>query len=231
METSLHRELKRLYTDPDNLRIEVRHGHYRIDAMRGDELVEIQHGSLAAIRDKIRTLLANHRVRVVKPIVASKLLVKRSGKQGKIIDRRLSPKRQTLLALFDELVYFTKVFPHPRLTLEAVLIDAEEWRYPGHGRRRRWRADDYVVEDQKLCAVVDSCRLTTAADLRQLLNCDLPAIFHTANLATALGVPRHFAQRIAYCLRETGAARPVGKSGNTHLYEWSRLARPRRGAA
>lgn len=227
METSLHRELKRLYADPDDVRVEVRHGRYRIDAMCGDELVEIQHGSLAAIRDKIRTLLADHCVRVVKPIVASKLLVKRSCKQGKIIDRRLSPKRQTLLAFFDELVYFTKVFPHPRLTLDVLLVDVEEWRYPGHGRRRRWRADDYVVEDRKLCAVVDSCHLTTAADLRRLLDCDLPAVFHTADLATTLGVPRHFAQRIAYCLREMGAARPVGKSGNMHLYEWSRPARRR----
>jgi hypothetical protein len=231
METSLHRELKRLYADPDDLRVEVRHGCFRIDAVRGDELVEIQHGSLAAIRDKIRTLLADHCVRVVKPIVASKRLVKRSRHQGPIVERRLSPKRQTLLALFDGLIYFTKVFPHPRLTLEAVLVEVEEWRYPGHGRRRRWRASDHVVEDQKLCAVIESCRLTSAADLQTLLDCKLPDEFHTADLASALGVPRHFAQRIAYCLRETGAARAVGKHGNAHIYEWSRPVRRRRRAA
>jgi signal recognition particle subunit SEC65 len=230
METSLHRELKRRYTDPDDLRIEVQHGRYRIDAVRGGELVEVQHGSLAAIRDKIRALLGAHRVRVVKPIVASKLLVKRSREQGRIVSRRLSPKRQTMLALFDELVYFTGVFPHARLTLEALLVDIEEWRYPGHGRRRRWRADDYVVEDQKLCSVVDSRLLKTAADLRALVDCDLPAAFHTADLAAALGVPRHLAQRVAYCLRETGAARAVGKRGNAHLYQWPVGVRRRRAA-
>ena len=40
------------------------------------QLIEIQHGSLAAIRDKIRKLVENHRVLVVKPIVRQKLLVK-----------------------------------------------------------------------------------------------------------------------------------------------------------
>ena len=30
-------------------------------------------------------------------------------------------------------VHFTRVFPHRRLTLEVVLIEIEEWRYPGHG--------------------------------------------------------------------------------------------------
>jgi hypothetical protein len=218
METSLHRELKRRYADPDDVRVEVRHGSFRIDAVRGRELIEIQHGSLAAIRDKIRRLLASHRVRVVKPIVASKLLVKRRSQDGDVVERRLSPKRETLLAVFDELVYFTKVFPHPRLTLEAVLVDIEEWRYPGHGRRRRWRANDFIIEDQKLRGVLDTCVLKRAADLRRLLPGDLPQPFQTLDLARRLDVPRFVAQRIAYCLRETGAARAIGKAGNAHLY-------------
>lgn len=227
METSLHRELKRRYADPDDVRIEVRRGRFRIDAIRGRELVEIQHGSLAALRDKLRVLLAEHRVRVVKPIVASKQLVKRSCQGGEVVDRRMSPKRDTLVAIFDELVYLTKVFPHPRLTLEAVLVDIEEWRYPGHGRRRRWRADDFVVEDQKLLAVLTACQLKRAADLRRLLPRDLPDPFHTSDLACALAEPRPVAQRIAYCLRKTGAAREIGKRGNARIYSWSAAARRR----
>ena len=43
----------------------------------------------------------------------------------------------TYTDLFDDLVHFTRVFPHRRLTLEVPLVDIEEWRYPGHGRRRR----------------------------------------------------------------------------------------------
>ncbi|HBO43583.1 MAG TPA: hypothetical protein DD670_06570 [Planctomycetaceae bacterium] len=219
METSLHRELKTLYAG-DGARFEVVLKDYRIDVVDGDRLVEIQHGSLAAIRDKIRKLLARHDVTVVKPIVRSKLLVKQKKKGGKVAERRMSPKRGKPLDLFDELVHFTGVFPHKRLTLEVLVVDIEEWRYPGHGRRRRWRADDHQIEDQKLVAVHETIRLQTVADLRAMIACDLPEPFHTGHLAESLGVKRWIAQRIAYCLRQTGATRAVGKQGNTVLYEF-----------
>ena len=225
METSLHRELKRRYAGEGD-RLEVRHGKYRIDVVRaggagGDELVEIQHGSLAAIRDKVRELLGDHRVRIVKPIVAGKLLVKRSRKGGPVVERRRSPKQGVLLDVFDELVYFTKVFPHPRLTLEVLLVEIEEWRYPGHGRRRRYRKSDFVVEDQKLCGVDGVHCFSTAADLQGLIPPGLPSPFHTGELSQALAVPHPIAQRIAYCLREMGAARLAGKQGNSLLYEFA----------
>jgi hypothetical protein len=172
METSLHRDLKTLYAAPD-ARFEVSLGDYRIDVVSGDRLVEIQHGSLAAIRDKVRKLVDRHDVVVVKPIVSSKLLVRRAKKGGRVVARRMSPKRGRLLDLFDEMVYFTRVFPHRRLTLEVPLVDIEEWRYPGHGRRRRWRENDYQVEDQKLVAVHEVHRLQTAEDLGRLICCPL----------------------------------------------------------
>ena len=218
METSLHRDLKALYAG-EEARFEVSLEKYRIDVVSGDHLVEIQHGSLSAIRDKVRKLLARHRVLVVKPIVVRKLLVKQAAKGGRITDRRMSPKRGRLLDLFDELIYFTRVFPHQRLILEVPLVDIEEWRYPGHGRRRRWRANDHQVEDQKLVAVREVHRLRTASDLLRLISCPLPRPFHTGHLAESLGVERWEAQRIAYCLRKIGTLREMGKQGNAHLYD------------
>lgn len=218
METSLHRDLKRLYAG-DDARLEVRVGRFRIDAVCGKRLVEIQHGSLAAIRDKVRRLLEDHRVTVVKPIVVRKLIVKRDSKEGAVVSRRLSPKRGCLLDVFHELVHFTRAFPHRRLTLEVPLIEIEEWRYPGHGRRRRWRRGDCVVEDQRLVAVQETHRLATAEDLVRLVSCPLPPEFHTGHLAEGLGVHRWVAQRIAYCLRQMGASMEVGKAGNARLYQ------------
>jgi hypothetical protein len=218
METSLHRQLKAHYAGAGGLQEVVCQG-YRIDAVCGDELVEIQHGSLAAIRDKIRRLLRKHRVRVVKPIVASKLLVKLDSRGGFELNRRRSPKRGVLLDVFDELVYFTRVFPHERLTLEVVLVDVEERRYPGCGKRRRRRPEsDFQIEDQLLEKIVSTHSFATNADLMRLLPRRLPAEFHTGHLAERLKTPRSIAQRIAYCLREMRAVRVVGKSGNAILY-------------
>ncbi len=119
METSLHRQLKAHYAGDDGV-VEVVCDGYRIDAVRGGELIEIQHGSLAAIRDKVRKLLRRHRVRLVKPIVANKVLVKLASAAAPSSSRRRSPKRGTVLDMFDELVYFTRVFPHERLVLEVA---------------------------------------------------------------------------------------------------------------
>jgi hypothetical protein len=220
METTLHRQLKERYTTPGSV-AEQKLGRFRIDVVQPDRLVEIQVASLAAIRDKIAALLKKHRVLVVKPIVVRKHLVKLRRAGGKLESRRLSPKRQTLLDIFDELVHFTRVFPHKRLTLEVPLIEIEEWRYPGHGRRRRWRLNDHQVEDQRLLEVVGVHEFRTAADLCRLLPPALPCPFHTGHLATGLGVERWIAQRMAYCLRETGAVQSVGKLRGAWLYEQS----------
>jgi hypothetical protein len=221
VETSLHRQLKEMYAG-SQARTEVRLESFRIDAVVDDQLFEIQHGSLAAIRRKILRLVESHRVVVVKPIIAEKILVKRSKLGGKVVERRRSPKRESLLDLFDELIYFVGVFPHPQLRLEVPVVEMEEWRYPGHGRRRRWRRDDHVVEDQKLVAVRDVHTFTTADDLISLLPKRLPNPFHTGDLADGLGVHRVIAQRIAYCLRKMGGFAEKGKRGNARLYELRR---------
>ena len=223
METSLHRQLKELYAEQDAQQ-EVTLGDYRIDVVNPDTLVEIQHGSLAAIRDKITALLKEHKVLVVKPIVARKRIIKLRKRNGPVVGKRWSPKRGTPLHLFDELVYFTRVFPHENLVLEVPLVEVEERRYPGHGRRRRRRHNDHQVADLKLVKLGETWRFQTAADLCQFLPDDLPDVFHTGHLSQQLNIQRWMAARVAYCMRKTGATLQVGKKGNAKLYRLNRAA-------
>lgn len=214
METTLHRELKSVYA-PDGAGQEVALGGYRIDAVAGGRLIEIQYGSLGAIRRKVRALLADHRVHVVKPLAARKYLITRNRKRGRIVSARYSPLRESHFHLFADLVHFLGVFPHPNLTLEAVLTEQEEHRLPSRHSRRR----SYRVEDRRLRGIVGRLCLQTADDLTALLPDTLPHPFSTADLAAAAGIPRWLAQKMAYCLRQTGAATPVGKQGNALLYD------------
>lgn len=217
METTLHRQLKEEFCDP-GAQVEVKLGRYRIDVVCGNRLIEIQRSSLSSIRDKIGKLLAEgHIVDVVKPLVVRKRLVKLSRKNGKEVDRRWSPLRGTILDLFDELIYFTRVFPHPNLTLITPMVQIEEIRYPGHGRRRRRRTGDFVVLDRKIVDLEDACFFRTVHDLHSLLPDELPEVFDTQELANGLGISRHKAQQIAYVMRKTGAAIEMGKRGNAIL--------------
>ena len=230
METTLHRQLKAIYAS-DAARREVTVDGYRIDAVDNDRLIEIQYGSLGAIRNKLSRLLQNHRVLVVKPLAARKFLIVRSRKGGRIKSSRYSPSRATYHHLFEDLVHFVDVFPHPRLTLEVVLTEQEEHRVPA--ARRRWRSKGYRVEDRRLRAIHGHMQLQTAADLIAMLpetltDADRVVTFSTADISREAGIPRWLAQKWAYCLRKTGAATAVGKKGNAILY---RIAAAERAAA
>ena len=214
METTLHRQLKDYFRQSDS-QLEVRLGRYRIDVVNGNRLVEIQRSGLASIRRKIQKLLEDgHVVDVVKPLIRRKRLIKLDSINGREVDRRWSPKKGSALSIFDELLYFTRVFPHPNLTLITPLIDIEEIRYPGQGKRRRRRKNAFQVKDQKILEMGEIVSYSTVRDLQKLLPKDLPRKFDTAELAQVLGIPRWEAQRIAYVLRKTFAAIETGKRGN-----------------
>lgn len=215
METSLHQQLKSHYAaSPDQ--IEVTIGAYRIDVVRGDELIEIQCASLSAIRRKTLDLLQRHDVRVVKPSIHRTRICRRNSQGGDTVSRRLSPRRGQPHELFEELIYLRDVFPHPRLTLEIPIIDVDQHRWVGKSKTRRRRDPGYVIEDTELTQVHASIELRKPADLWRLLPAKVApqgtppldlslADFNTYDLATAIGCPRWIAQRIAYVMRHSGA--------------------------
>lgn len=203
METTLHQQLKRCYADTA-ADTEVTMGSYRIDAVREDELIEIQCASLSAIRDKSQELLKRHKLRVVKPVIARTRITKIKKPGAKPTSRRMSPKRNTVLEVFDDLIYFTRVFPHPNLVLEVPMIHVEQFRVPSKRKRRRW-GKDYKVHDVHLESIEHRYEFSQPSDLLALLKIEKEADFDTADLAKLIERPRWFAQKIAYVLRNVGA--------------------------
>ncbi len=79
---------------------------------------------------------------------------------------------------------------------------------------------------------LDGFLVDTARDLLSLVPIELlPNPFDTAHLAAVLERPRWFAQKVSYCLRQTGVAKVAGKRGNTQLYRLSPQRRTRKTAA
>ena len=215
METTLHRQLKQFYAT-EGAPQEVTLGEFRIDAVRNGELIEIQAASLGALRDKTRKLLATHAVRIVKPLAVNRRILLREKGEASETRGRLSPLHEGWLHLFDDLVHFVTVFPHPRLTLDILLTEQVEVRIR-KAQRRRW-GRNYRVSDRALTAVLECRSVSTIADLVSLLPTSLPPEFTTADLAQTGGIPRWLAQRAAYCLRQTKAVEVAGKQGNAWIY-------------
>lgn len=227
MATSLHQQLKQQYV-PDEARHEQTLAGYRIDAIDGrGRLIEVQCASLSAIRDKIRVLVANHQVIVVKPLVARRQVVTLNPADLTPLRSRYSPLRQTMAHVFQELVHFS-VFPHPRLRLDVVLTEQQELRLPPT-ERSSWKRK-YSVHDRLLVSVQRKISLKTAADLWGALEPDLPESFTTAELAAACGMPRWLAQKAAWCFRRMGQLEVCGKLGNSIEYRLSAGPKRRRRA-
>ncbi len=225
MESTLHRQLKEIYCPP-GAATEAPVGRYRVDIVDNKRLIEIQCSSLAALRDKTRQLLVEYHVEIIKPLVCRKRLIKLKGENGPVTDQRWSPKRGGPLDLFHELVHFTSVFPHRRLTIRTPLVEIEELRLPAPRTRRRRFRRDFKAYDQRLLKICGDPIYSKKSDLLRLLPSGLEQPFDTGQLAKAMKIDRWIAQRIAYCLRKTRAAKLVGKRGNALIYQFAARRRP-----
>ena len=217
MESTLHKELKAAYCDRLE-ETEVKLGNFRIDAINRGRLVEVQCSGLGAIRNKIKVLASDHKVDVIKPLVARQKITMLDEANGKTVRQRWSPKRLTPIDMFLELVHFVGAFPQKNLRLIVPVIETEQIRFPGHGRKRRWRKNDFQVQDTHLIEVQDTIRMVRAADMRRLLPKRMPKEFDTATLAKKMEIQRWLAQKVAYCFRNMGAADVVSKKGNALVY-------------
>jgi hypothetical protein len=81
--------------------------------------------------------------------------------------------------------------------------------------------------ERRLLSVLERFPFDAPSDLWQLIPPTLPDPFETSHLALALGHPRWFAQKTAYCLRQSGVITAIGKKGNSLVY--SRLTLPATG--
>lgn len=218
-EGPLHQALKALYLTP-NAEAEVSVGNFVADVRAEDDVIyEIQTGSFAPLKRKLASLIETHRVVLVHPIAAVRYIVKLPDREDAEATRRKSPKRGSIAHIVRELVSIPHLLDHPNFEVEVVLIQEDEVRTydPGRVRRRGgWR-----VVSRELTAVLGRQRIGSSNDLFSLIDGPLAEDFTTADLAAAMGQPRWLAQKLAYCLRESGAVTLAGKQGNALVYRRS----------
>ncbi len=214
-EKPLHASLKRWYARSGD-RIEVPVDGFVIDLVREDLLIEVQTRGFSSMKQKITTLLdLGHRVRVVHPIPINKWIVKVDA-DGTVLSRRRSPRHGNPTDVFAELVSFPNLLADPRLEIDVILTNEEEYRR--YTPNRSWRRKGWTIEERRLIDVVDTLLISNTDDLAALLPAGLSDPFTTADLATELGRPRRSAQQMAYCLRIADVIVAVGKRGNAVEY-------------
>jgi len=216
-EKPLHAALKRWAAEEGD-RFEVPVGRFVADIVRGDLVVEIQTGSTSVLKRKLTALLGRYAVRLLIPIAARKTIVT-LDESGDEIRSRLSPKRESLLDAFHELINLRSFLGDPNFSIDVVLIHEEEARRPRSRPKRHRRGKDWEIHERRLVEVIDSVSLHHPADYLAFVPASLAEPFTTTDLGRAIERPRWMATKIAYVLRETGVLVAVGKTGRSILYE------------
>jgi hypothetical protein len=212
-EQSLHNQLKAWYAGGGEEEATV--DGYVVDVVRDGLLIEVQTGNFSAIKDKLRDLVEDHRVRLVHPVPRVKHIVRLDG-DGAQVSRRRSPKRGRVEDVFYELVYIPEICASEGFELEVALVDAEE--YLIDDRRGSWRRRGWSVHDRRLVEVVERRVFTGTRDYIDLLPEGLPPEFTARQLAKAAGLRVRLAQKMVYCLRRMKVVEVCGKKGKANLY-------------
>ncbi len=215
MPSDLHVALQEYYAG-ENGEVEAQVRGFRADVLVGDTIYEIQTRSFTAIRDKLSKLCRTHKVVLVHPVAREKMIVRLDPETGEELSRRRSPKHQSALSVFDELVHAPTLIRRKNFSLEIVVTTVCEYRQDdGAGS---WRRKGVSLVGRELVEVVDIHRFEQPRDLVVLLPEGLPPEFTVKEIAATAGISRRLAGKVAYTLREAGAIRQSGKCGNAFMY-------------
>ena len=242
-EGSLHRALKAYYALPGSVTERAVDG-FVADVVIGGRIVEIHTGSFWPLKRKLPRLLERFAVTLVYPVAQDRYIVTMPAGAsapglpyarevtntpdapnaldvpGVPIERRKSPKHDSVFTVFDGLTSIPTLLDHPNLSIDVVMTVEEEVRVKNPERcgRRGRRRRDWTRIDRRLVEVARTHRLTGMADLFALVDAALPEPFTTLDLARAMRSPRRLGQQAAFCFREAGVSEVCGKTGNALLY-------------
>ena len=160
-EKRLHRLLKNTLCENAECH-EVKIGRYVADVLESELISEIQCASTAPLLPKIRYYLneTDYSVRVVIPLVSEKTLIRAERETGEIIRIKRSPKRQTFYDLLARLYPLRELLLDGRVSVLAVCVRVEEYRYSEPMRYRKEGRYDSDVFPQEIL------------DVKQLLGVD-----------------------------------------------------------
>ena len=215
-ESSLHRSLKFQYSGTGGS-IEYAASSYVCDAITEDgELIEVQTGSFGPLKEKIKKLTKENRVKIIHPIINLKK-IELYNAEGELIRSRKSPIKGKNWDLFDALVYAPLLPKIKNLSIELAIVDIIEKRIDdgtGSWRRKGVRIIDRVLEYWH-----SSLILKKPKDYLQFVPFAGKECFTVTEMAKKSGMKREMAQKAIYVLVKMQLLEKTGKKGRAFVYK------------
>ena len=214
-ESSLHRALKYQYAGPGG-KTEAPVGEFVADGISKEgEYIEVQTGSFAPLKKKVKEFTARGKVRIIHPVAVTKKIEVYDSK-GKFLYRRKSPVHGSPWNLFDALLHAPELPLQKGVSIEIVLADITEKRVrDGKGS---WRRKGVSIKDRELLAWHESILLKKPGDYLRFVPFKKKEEFTASMLAKAAEINQWTAQKALYVLNKMKVVKKIGKKAREHLY-------------
>jgi hypothetical protein len=215
-ESSLHNALKFRYAGKSG-KHEVEIDSYICDAVRENgEIVEVQTGSFAPLKEKVLNLAVYNTVRIVHPIIVSKM-IELYDVDNNLIRKRKSPRKGTAWDIFKVLLYAPELAITKNIIIELVPIDLTEIRKDdGNGS---WRRKGVSVIDKIISESHESIILKTKKDYQFFVPFTKDELFTSSDLAKKARISPALAGKTLYTLMKMDFVSRVEKKGRSWVYK------------
>ena len=214
-ESSLHKTLKFQYTQPYG-KTEVLVGEFVTDGIsKSGEIIEVQTGSFAPLVKKLKEICIMRRVRIVHPVVVSKIIEVYEA-NGIFLYRRKSPVKGSLWNIFDALIHAPLLPLEKNLVIELAMIDITEIRKKdGKGS---WRRKGISIQDKVLSAWHERILFKSPGDYKCFIPFKKGKEFTVSCLAKEAGIKPETARKALYVLAKMKMIKKTGKKRNAWVY-------------
>lgn len=217
-EKTLHKIIK-YYITLDESHHEVSVDKKIVDVFINNKIYEIQTQGFDKLRNKLDTLLKNHKVVVVYPIPYIKYIYL-INELGEIISYRKSPKKGTPLEIFKELYKIKSYLNNKNLSFKIIMFNSEEYR--DKVVKKHIKSKGYKRNDQIVSNIVEEYNINSVNQFVKLLNeFNLPTEFTTYDIIKATKVSKKVSSLTVNILLYLGAIEKIGIKNRYSVYKKS----------
>ena len=218
-ERSQHMILK-LFYEPDIAYHEVPFEGYVADILNQKGIIEIQTAAFRSLNEKMAVFLQSFPVTVVFPVAEKKRVVWTDPETGETEEGVYRTYPKSKYKILSELLSVVDHFGDRNFCVHMLLLKSTQCKMKdGYGKDKKKKATKTdTVPDELMDRVI----LNNADDIRAMLPFDIGSRLTTAEISSALGLRRVSLWRAVKFLTITEILAPVGKKGNSIIYEVSK---------
>ena len=153
---------------------------------------------------------------LVYPVICAKKVAWIDPDTGDISNKRKSPKKMGVYDVLFECVRIIKHITNPNLTVSAVLLEADEYRFlNGWSRDRKRGSERYEMIPTDISGIV---QFKTDEDYAAFLPDVCRELFTASEFAKAAGMQKNKVYGVLKVFEARGLICRAGKRGRSNLY-------------